>query len=97
VATADVLDLVRLLAPIPGDNPAGCNLREDFSPTSVYHQLKDARNQARTLERRLLTDDDPSAGPKPDWSPLLSRTAELLAVAASLRALCRSCARTEVR
>lgn len=44
-------DLDALLAPVPGDAPAGIDLREDFSPQSPYYRLRDARAEARAAER----------------------------------------------
>lgn len=44
-------DLDALLAPIAGDNPAGVDVREDFSPQSLYFRLRDARAEARETER----------------------------------------------
>jgi type VI secretion system protein ImpA len=52
------LDLEQLLTPIPGVNPAGVSLRDDFSPTSVYHAIKDARSAARAAERNVVWGDD---------------------------------------
>nr|WP_294553743.1 type VI secretion system protein TssA [uncultured Rhodopila sp.] len=48
-----------LAAPLPGDTPAGADLRQDFSPQSLYYRLRDARAEAREIERR--TDNDPAA------------------------------------
>ena len=48
-----------LAAPLPGDAPAGADLRQDFSPQSLYYKLRDARAEAREIERRV--DNDPSA------------------------------------
>ena len=44
-------DLEALLAPIPGDAPQGIDIREDFSATSPYNRLRDARSEARDAER----------------------------------------------
>ena len=53
-------DLEALLAPIPGDAPQGIDIREDFSATSPYNRLRDARSEARDAER--LRDARPDAG-----------------------------------
>lgn len=45
-------ELEAILAPIPGDQPAGTDLREDYTPTSVYFRLRDARADARDAERQ---------------------------------------------
>jgi type VI secretion system protein ImpA len=44
-------DLAALLAPIAGDSPVGIDLRGDESPNSLYHRLRDARTEARDVER----------------------------------------------
>jgi type VI secretion system protein ImpA len=45
------LDLEALLAPISDESPAGSDVRTDFSPTSSYFRLRDARSEARAAER----------------------------------------------
>ena len=44
-------DLAALLAPIAEGAPAGTDLREDYSPNSLYFRLRDARAEARDAER----------------------------------------------
>ena len=44
-------DLAALLAPIAGDSPVGIDLRGDESSNSLYHRLRDARTEARDVER----------------------------------------------
>ena len=73
---SDVLDFDRLLTPIEGDNPAGANLREDYSPTSVYQTVKMARNAARAAERRQVEGDSDAS---PDWSPILETVPDAIA------------------
>jgi type VI secretion system protein ImpA len=65
-------DLAALLAPISEEAPAGTDLREDYSPNSLYFRLRDARAEARDAERiadapRSPTDPAPaeSAAPIP--------------------------------
>lgn len=77
LASPPILDVERLLAPIPGDSPAGRDLRGDDSPTSPYYAIKDARNAARTVERQALL--DPTVEATPDWSPVLKLAPDLLA------------------
>ena len=80
MSSSAILDFERLLEPISGDNPAGVDLRADSSPTSVYYQIKDARNAARDAERqRLLNDEDTPAGEPPDWKPVLRLAPEIIA------------------
>ncbi len=92
----DVLDFPKLLAPIPGDKPAGADLRGNAGPTSPYYQVKDGRNNARAAERRMEGGvEDPTP---PDWKVVvtsatkaLTESAKDLELAAYLiEALCRT-------
>ena len=44
-----------LIKPISADNPVGQNLREKITADSLYYQVKDARNNARQIERKMQT------------------------------------------
>ncbi len=83
---ASVLDIDRLLAAIPGDNPGGGNLRDDATPTSVYYKLKDLRAAARAAERQLgapaeadgQAPEDEAEWPK-EWLAILELSPPILA------------------
>lgn len=64
-------DLDALLAPIPGESPAGTDLREDSSPQSLYFRLRDARAEARAAERAMEAPDsdqqETSSATPPQW------------------------------
>lgn len=62
----DGLDVAALLAPVPGDMPAGGDLRADASAQSLYYRLRDARAEARATERAMEADSAASA-PSPQW------------------------------
>ena len=83
MASPEVLDFSRLVAPIPGPNPAGKDLRADFSPKAVYREIKGARDKAREAERYLLykggMDDSGHAVPPPDWRPILQLAPQAIA------------------
>jgi type VI secretion system protein ImpA len=51
----ETADFEAILAPLAGDQPTGVDLRQDFSPTSIYFRLRDARAQARDAERQADT------------------------------------------
>jgi type VI secretion system protein ImpA len=54
MASPAVLDLTRLLEPIPGDNsPAGHDPQSDLSLNSPYLAVKDAYDRAREAERQI--------------------------------------------
>jgi type VI secretion system protein ImpA len=81
MASPDVLDFAKLLAPIPGDKPAGVDLRTDASPTSPYYAVKDARSTARASERLLAdaADEDKEKLQRPDWRPVIQHGTKALA------------------
>jgi type VI secretion system protein ImpA len=75
----DVLDFPKLLAPVPGELPAGADLRANAGPTSLYYQVKDGRNAARAAERRIEGGADESP---PDWRVVVTAASKALAEAA---------------
>jgi type VI secretion system protein ImpA len=84
----DGFELDRLLAPIGGDNPAGTDPRADYSATSAYNRLRDARSEARAAERAMDAAAEEATIP-PQWrtirdlaDALLSEQAKDLEVAA---------------
>lgn len=78
MASQENLDFEALLAPIEGETPAGENLRDDSSPTSVYYQIKDARSAARAAERNMEMDDEP-AGFLDEWRSILDLSPDVIA------------------
>lgn len=63
----DGIDMEALLAPIPGERPAGVDLREDFSPQSPYYRLRDARAEARAAERAADANPAEDQPLPPQW------------------------------
>jgi len=89
VALPDGFDLEALLAPIPGDAPQGADIREDFSSTSPYNRLRDARSEARDAEKMQDAGSSDARDPGPLWRTVrevglktLTETAKDLEVAA---------------
>jgi type VI secretion system protein ImpA len=78
MASAALLDIAKLVAPIPGPRPAGVDLREESSHTSAYNTIKDARNDARAAERQRALDDEEPTAPA-DWRPVLQFGTQALA------------------
>jgi type VI secretion system protein ImpA len=72
------LDLEALLAPISEEAPAGTDVRTDFSPTSNYFRLRDARAEARAAER--AADANPGGeGASPDsWRNVRNLAVKIL-------------------
>src|SRR5580704_12196520 len=94
--TPDILDFAKILAPIPGDKPAGPDLRVNAGPTSLYYQVKDGRTNARASERRMEGGIEDAVAP--DWKAVatgaikaLTESSKDLEIAAYLiEALCRT-------
>jgi type VI secretion system protein ImpA len=61
------LDLETLLAPLAEGDGAGVDLREDFSATSPYQKLRDARSEARAEERARDAGGEQSGVPPEAW------------------------------
>jgi type VI secretion system protein ImpA len=71
------IDIDALLAPIQGDGPSGDDLRQDFSPASLYFRLRDARAEARDAERQMDASGEIEVAPPAQW-----RVVQLLATEA---------------
>jgi type VI secretion system protein ImpA len=66
------MDIDALLAPLDnGELGAGVNLREDFSATSPYQRLRDARASARAEERARDADGDSDGPEAAGWRDVL--------------------------
>lgn len=80
MASPDTLDFAGLLAPISEESPVGENLREDYSATSAYYQIKDARNTARAAERAMaaMLGDEGEGPDPPNWSPVVEQATTIL-------------------
>jgi len=76
MATADVIQLEPLLAPIPGDKPTGADLRADANPASDYFKLKDSRFAARAKEREIDAGAEPAE--LPEWRIILDLAPKVL-------------------
>lgn len=77
MASPEVLDIAALLAPIPGEKPAGLDLRADSTSGSDYYAVRDARKAASDSERRIDKGDE-TAEP-PDWKPVLEGARKAIA------------------
>jgi len=75
MASPEVLDFERLLAPLPGDSPTGFDIRENRSFDSLYTQFRDAAANSRKAELELGdTVDDLGQKRKPappEWGKVL--------------------------
>lgn len=76
----DPIDLEALLAPLDaGEGGAGVDLRGDFSPSSPYQRLRDARAAARAEERARDSDGDTEGPPAEAWRDVARIGQETLA------------------
>jgi type VI secretion system protein ImpA len=67
----ETADFEAILAPLAGDQPTGVDLRQDFSPTSIYFRLRDARAQARDAERQADSQGGEEGQPTL-WRPVVT-------------------------
>jgi type VI secretion system protein ImpA len=75
------LDLTSLTGPIPGDNPAGVDLREDDAHGNDFREVRDLRNDARRLERKLddgNAEDSDRADLLQKWPKVIEKGEEIL-------------------
>ena len=75
MASGETINLETLLAPIGGDFPAGINIRD----SNDYYDLKDARREARDVERRFETGDAESGEVLAAWRKIETLAPPLLA------------------
>ena len=69
----DPIDIDILLAPLEsGDQGAGADLRSDYSASSPYQRLRDARSEARAEERAHDSEGDSEAPEPAAWRDVLS-------------------------
>ena len=76
VASPQVFDIDMLSQPVAPDRPCGDDLREDVTPNSIYHAIKDARNEARRAERRIESGEEDVE--RPDWRRVEELALEML-------------------
>ena len=75
MGSPDVLDFDRLLAPIPGENPAGRSLRADYSHTSLYPAIKAGERVAAWSDEQ----DAKTADHRAQWKRLLELAPKTIA------------------
>ena len=83
MATPEILDFDKLLAPISTEEPAGIELKEDAALSADYYQVKDAREAARTAERQLvqaaLDEGESGSTEPPNWQVVIDLASEAIA------------------
>lgn len=75
---SDLIDAI--LAPIANGPACGPDLRENNSPQSLYYRLRDARSEARIVERRLESEAEPTDSSSGHWREVITLAAEALSV-----------------
>ncbi len=66
-----------LIQPIKGDSPTGIDIRKDSSANSLYYQIKDARANARQIERDALSSREPTSA-RCEWDKVSSIAIDIL-------------------
>jgi type VI secretion system protein ImpA len=77
MASQTSIDLDALFAPISDDMPTGKDCRQNSSPTSLYQQVKIARNSAREIERKNASGAD-LGSPDEDWRKVYDLAPKIL-------------------
>lgn len=77
MASGEVFDFAKLLAPIQTDAPAGIDVRADLKPDSDYQKVKEGYKSARETERRI--DRGETELTPPDWREILKNATKVLA------------------
>jgi type VI secretion system protein ImpA len=62
-----LLKVEPMLAPIAGGSPAGPDLRLDYSPNSLFQQIRDAREISRNIERQIAQGNHEYSGDQLEW------------------------------
>jgi len=73
------LNFEELLLPIDKLNPAGINLRDDISASTVYYAVKDARQNARAAEIKFLQQESDNTGSQ-EWRDVQAKAIDILKV-----------------
>ncbi|WP_421988703.1 type VI secretion system protein TssA [Roseococcus sp.] len=63
----DVVDVTALVEPLESGDGAGEDLRLDYSPSSIYQKLRDARAEARAEERARDSEGEGEGAPVEGW------------------------------
>lgn len=74
-----IVEFDKLLAPISEERPCGIDIRDDESPTSIYYQLKDARNAARADERNQAAKPEADRTESKQWNTIMELAPRVLA------------------
>jgi len=78
MSSENIVNLELMLGAFVGDNPAGADIREDPSPTSIYQNIKSARNAARAAERSSIHDGNSSEADE-HWRTIINLAPDILA------------------
>ncbi len=76
MASNAIFNIDDLVAPISDDQPAGTDLRENSTPDSLYYKIKDARNSARSHERKSMFEFNTEA--TESWRTVLQVAPDIL-------------------
>lgn len=74
----DVVDVATLVEPLGSGDGAGEDLRLDYSPSSIYQKLRDARAEARAEERARDSEAENEGAPVEGWRQVRRLATEAL-------------------
>ncbi len=73
-----IINIAELTQAISEEQPSGIDLRADASPSSLYYQLKDARNAARGIERANMGKAEDDQETNPHWKKIIALAPQAL-------------------
>ncbi len=82
MASPEVLDFEKLLAPISDDAPAGLDLRTDDAARMAYYEIKRLRDSARKAEDNLFDEEASPSDAQDEWRQVYALCEETLATRA---------------
>jgi len=76
-----LIDITTLIGPISEENAVGVDIRDNASSSSLYSEIKDARNSARAAERNSMFDGG-STEASENWNKIASLAPKILSTEA---------------
>jgi len=79
MTTETILNLEQLLSPISAEQPSGVDARTNDVASGLYYEIRDARSNARAIERNSLPGDHNDEHPEKEfWKLILDKGPEFL-------------------
>jgi type VI secretion system protein ImpA len=79
MATPSILNFEQLLEPIAGGKVNGPDLRLDYTPGAIYQEIRDAREQSRSVERQMLEGNPDYSSDQLEWEKVVQLSIKAIA------------------